>query len=423
LVAGLPGVQSVRRGAVLIVSGTDPAGPSGPRRQLAVAEIDPAAGQLVGPPHDRRRAAARADRAEEAAIDEELAAATGLRVGSIYRIGLYTLAQFGSVGERSARPADGPMVAFTGRRHRPRPNDLLPPADSNDDMDPDESSELSLTPAFWDRYGPDWPSTGSFFRWSSPGSGRPAAFTKALKRRFGERAFINNAPSDKPGDVAIIGVGRAIAVEVCRPAGGGRTGSTGGSVLVGQTLGRQILLEANEGPTLRSLGMTQAQLVGVGTGSGGGGGRPAAAAIASFPLGGCCRHYRRLGWRSGPSSTEGSWSTGRCWPWAARDHCTGRAGRRPGRLASCPRAQPQLEVAARHGPRWPSVWWPAAQHGPAYGWRWYQVEAEPRCRCGPPWSPRRRRSARSPHLSCSRPARPPGSLPSGVWGDLGSGDG
>ena len=60
-------------------------------------------------------------------------------------------------------------------------------------------------------------------------------------------------------------------------------------LLVGQTLGRQILLEAAEDPTLRSLGMTRGQLVGVAlvrvaVVAGGGATIAVAAAVALSPL-------------------------------------------------------------------------------------------------------------------------------------------
>jgi hypothetical protein len=44
MVASLPRARSATRGSVLIMSGTDPASPAGPRRQAAVVALDPGGG-------------------------------------------------------------------------------------------------------------------------------------------------------------------------------------------------------------------------------------------------------------------------------------------------------------------------------------------------------------------------------------------
>ena len=242
------------------MSGADPASPAGPRRQTAVVALDPGGGDLAGRPMVIAGRLPREDRADEAAVDEELAQRRGLRVGSTYRIGTYTLAQFGPAGEGVPIQPDGPTVELRITGIVRHPNDLTPPVDGNDDFDTDETSALYLTPTFWHRYGPDLAKYGIFISVElDRGPDGLAAFTEALQRRFGDRAFINNA-FDEPGDAHILGTQRAIALETAALLGFAALAALAGVLLVGQTLARQVLLEATEYPTLRALGMTRVSL-------------------------------------------------------------------------------------------------------------------------------------------------------------------
>jgi hypothetical protein len=289
VVSELPGVRSASRGSVLIVSGTDPASPAGPRRQAALVALDPGGGDLVGRPMVIAGRLPREDQAEEAAVDEELAERRGLRVGSVYRIGTYTTAQFGPAGEGVPLRPEGPTVELRVTGIVRHPSDLLPPVDGNDDFDTDETSGLGLTPAFWRRYGPDLAKYGIFISvdLDRGPSGLPV-FTEALQRRFGDRAFINNA-FDEPSDAYILGTQQAIALESAALLGCAALGALAALLLVGQTLGRQVLLEAAESPTLRALGMTRGQLVAVAliraaVVAGGGAALAVATAVALSPL-------------------------------------------------------------------------------------------------------------------------------------------
>jgi ABC-type antimicrobial peptide transport system permease subunit len=288
-VASLPGVRNTTRGSVLIVSGSDPASSGGPRRQAAVVALDPGGGDLVGRPMVIAGRLPREDRAEEAAVDEELAERRGLRVGSAYRIGTYTMAQFGPAGEGVPIRPDGPTVQLRITGIVRQPSDLVPPVDGNDDFDTDETSGLSLTPAFWHRYGPDLAKYGIFISVDlDRGPDGLAGFTEALQRRFGDRAFINNS-FDEPGDAYILGTQRAIALETAALLGFAALAALAGVLLVGQTLARQVLLEAAEDPTLRALGMTRGQLVAVAliraaVVAGGGAAIAVATAVALSPL-------------------------------------------------------------------------------------------------------------------------------------------
>jgi hypothetical protein len=389
VVSELPGVRSASRGSVLIVSGTDPASPAGPRRQAAVVALDPGGDDLVGRPMVIAGRLPREDQAEEAAVDEELAERRGLRVGSVYRIGTYTSTQFGPAGEGVPLRPEGPTVELRITGIVRHPSDLVPPVDGNDDFDTDESSGLGLTPAFWHRYGPDLAKYGIFISvdLDRGPSGLPA-FTEALQRRFGDRAFINNA-FDEPGDAYILGTGRAIALESAALLGCAALGALAALLLVGQTLGRQVLLEAAEYPTLRALGMTRGQLVAVAliraaVVAGGGAALAVATAVALSPLTAESRS-------SGRCLPSAGWPSSRWWRSASPYPLGGPPGPPatvPGRSARP--AQHDLPGWPVCSPRWPRD--PASS--PGFGWPWNQAEAGRPCRCGRPWPGRRRRSAR-----------------------------
>jgi hypothetical protein len=140
VISELPGVRSASRGSVLIVSGTDPASPAGPRRQAALVALDPGGGGRVGRPMVIAGRLPREDHAEEAAVDEELAQRRGLRVGSVYRIGTYTTAQFGPAGQGVPIRPQGPTVELRITGIVRHPSDLLPVGCANSDM----ASELPV---------------------------------------------------------------------------------------------------------------------------------------------------------------------------------------------------------------------------------------------------------------------------------------
>ena len=134
-------------------------------------------------------------------------------------------------------------------------------AEGRDEVDADESSHLFLTPAFWRRMDPTWPTTALPSRSSSPGPADLPAFTAAVQQHFSNQVYINTTEFAEEGNAGILGVA-AIALETAALLAFATLLALAGLLLVGQALGRQVVLESTEYPTLRALGMTRSQLVG-----------------------------------------------------------------------------------------------------------------------------------------------------------------
>jgi ABC-type lipoprotein release transport system permease subunit len=262
-VAALPQVRAAQRVSPLILSGSDPARRSGPSRQLGWVGLDRSGHEAFGRPMVVAGALPRPDRADETAVDEEFAWRHGLRPGASFRVGIYTRAQFGPAGEGVPIPPDGPAADLRVVGIVRFPDDLLPVAERRDEVDADESSYLFLTPAFWRRYGPDLANYGIIITVDLHRDHADlAAFTKALQRRLPGRAVVS--PGEfVDGGTGIVGVRRATALETAALLAFAALAALTALLLIGQTLGRQVILESAEYPTLRALGMTPRQLVGV----------------------------------------------------------------------------------------------------------------------------------------------------------------
>jgi FtsX-like permease family len=139
----------------------------------------------------------------------------------------------------------------------------MPVAEAANEVDADESSELFLTPAFWRRYGPDLANYGALITVDLHRDDADlAAFTEAVQRRLPGRAFVS--PGEfVDGGIGIGGVRRATALETAALLAFAALAALAAFLLIGQSLGRQVVLESAEYPTLRALGMTRGQLVGV----------------------------------------------------------------------------------------------------------------------------------------------------------------
>jgi hypothetical protein len=136
-------------------------------------------------------------------------------------------------------------------------------AEAANEVDADESSELFLTPAFWRRYGPDLANYGVLITVDLHRDDADlAAFTEAVQRRLPGRAFVS--PGEfVDGGIGIGGVRQATALETAALLAFAALAALAAFLLIGQSLGRQVILESAEYPTLRALGMTRGQLVGV----------------------------------------------------------------------------------------------------------------------------------------------------------------
>jgi hypothetical protein len=137
------------------------------------------------------------------------------------------------------------------------PEDLLPVTEGRDEVDADESSSLWLTRAFWRRHGPDLANYGITIAVDlHQGAADLPLFTASVQQRFGDQVFVSAGDFAEEGNAAILGVRRAIALETAALVAFATLGALAGLLLVGQALGRQVLLESTEYPTLRALGMT-----------------------------------------------------------------------------------------------------------------------------------------------------------------------
>jgi hypothetical protein len=260
-IAALPQVRTATRGSGSILAVMEPGGPS---RQLGFVGLDGPGHKLLDRPRLVVGRLPRPNRFDEAAVDEEFAWRHGLEPGMRVRVGTYTAAQFGPAGEGAPVPPEGPVADLQVAGILRTPDDLLPVAEARDEVDADESSQVYLTPAFWRRHGLGYANYGVFVAVDlRQGEADLAAFTAAVQRRFAGRAFVIAAEFAGEGTAAIQGVRRAVALETGALLAFAALAALAGSLLVGQALGRQVFLASTEYPTLRALGMTGGQLVGI----------------------------------------------------------------------------------------------------------------------------------------------------------------
>jgi hypothetical protein len=202
-------------------------------------------------------------RPDEVAVDEELAKRRHLRVGSRLRVGAFTSAQLGPAGEGRDLPPRGAVANLLVAGIVRYPKDLLPVV-TNQESFLVNSGNLYLTPAYWRRYGPDIANYGIGLAVQlHNGQADLPRLRAGLRRLYGGEAAAEDVDASS-GDKAITaGTRRAIALESAALAAFAVLTALAALLLVGQTLGRQVLVEAAESPILRALGMTRSQLVGV----------------------------------------------------------------------------------------------------------------------------------------------------------------
>jgi hypothetical protein len=264
-VAALPEVRQVFRESgrvgALILAGMDPADPAQWHRQLGTIALDPG-GAVFGRPIVVAGRLPDEGRAEEVAVDEELAERRALRVGDRYRVAAFTLQQFGPAGEGRAVAPRGAVADLLVVGIVRYPKDLLPVVTTQDSLFVN-SGELYLTSAYWRRYGPDIARYGIGLAVSlRDGQAGLPVLNASLRRLFGPQAGAESTEGWGGDEAITTGTRRAIALESAALAAFALLAAVAAILLVGQTLGRQILMEAAESPVLRALGMTRGQLVG-----------------------------------------------------------------------------------------------------------------------------------------------------------------
>jgi hypothetical protein len=265
--SGLPEVAWAGRMRVAIVSSPDPASPTGRRRDLGLLPMDAGGSQIFGRPIVVAGRLPDERQADEAVIDEELAARRHLGVGSRWRVGAYTAAQLEQAAGETSSPPAGSTVKLRIVGIVRHPFDLLPAVTGQDNLYVNRG-DLYLTPAYWQRYGPDLAGYGvGIGVVLDRGQADLARLTADVRRLLGPDARVRPVDPDEGVTGATLGtipgVRRAIRLEAGALLAFAALAAVAGLLLVGQTLGRQVYLESTEYPTLRALGMIRGQLIGV----------------------------------------------------------------------------------------------------------------------------------------------------------------
>jgi MacB-like periplasmic core domain/FtsX-like permease family len=262
----LPQVADVDQGAYMALA---PSTPSGAPDPGAVGQINPilsmrghslvtserpilVRGRLPDP-----------GRPLEVAIDETLAARRRLRLGDRLRMWAYTPRQL-QVGFDSSRiqAPEGPALDFTVTGVVRQPSDLSPVPVQPDVIYLGSGDDLYLTPAFWRAYRTTVAPVGIGVGVRLHRGVRDlAAFTAAVRALPGGRQAMLNVGSDS--EVAAARAERAIHAQAVALLTFGALTAVAGLLVVGQSIARQVQLDAGEHPVLRALGMTRWQLAAV----------------------------------------------------------------------------------------------------------------------------------------------------------------
>jgi hypothetical protein len=260
----LPMVTEVGEGGYLAMT---VAGPSGGPNADAFGEINPFV--VVGEPFPGSSnrpvlVAGRlpsGDRPLEAAVDETLADRRHLEPGDTLRMWGYTPEQvegLESEGQPPAEPAGGAFdLTVTGVIRTPYD---LAPVPSGQDVAWLGSEELYLPPAFWHAYRERVATISEGFEVRLRNGLRDLdAFTAAVHRLPGGREATVSTNSD--AERAVLKLDRAVDLEVTAQLVFAALAALTGLFVVGQSIARQVQLDAADHPALWALGMTSGQLV------------------------------------------------------------------------------------------------------------------------------------------------------------------
>jgi putative ABC transport system permease protein len=268
VLTALPEVARATRLAATVLASPDPANPARLRTSFGLLSLDPGGSWIFGRPMVVSGRLPDERRADEVVVDEELAARAHLWVGSIWRVGVYTTAQFEQHGPDTPTRPKGPTVDLRIVGVVRQPADLLPIVTEQDNLHVNRS-DLYLTPAYWQRYGPDLTGYGVIVLVAlDRGQTDLPRLAADVRRRLGPEVVVGSVDPNGGGYIgipgaAIPGLRRAIGLEASALLAFAALAAIAVLLLVGQTLGRQIFLESVEYPTLRALGMTRGQLVSV----------------------------------------------------------------------------------------------------------------------------------------------------------------
>jgi hypothetical protein len=203
------------------------------------------------------------DQALEVAIDETLAARRRLRLGGTLRMWAYTPRQLQGGFDSSRIPApEGPALDFTVTGVVRQPSDLSPVPVQPDVIYLGSGDDLYLTPAFWRTYGKTVATVGVGVGVRlHHGTRDLVAFTAAVHALSGGRHARLSVGSDSA--VAAGRAKRAMHVQAVALLAFGVLTAVAGLLVVGQSIARQVQLDADAHGILRALGMTGWQLAAV----------------------------------------------------------------------------------------------------------------------------------------------------------------
>jgi hypothetical protein len=196
----------------------------------------------------------------EVAVDETLAATRRLGPGRTLRMWAYTPRQF-EQGVDSSRVPDpaGPAFDFTVTGIARQPTDLSP-VPVQQDVIYLGVNDLYLTPAFWRAYGQTV---------ANLGVGVAVRLHRGTQDLDAFRAAVRGLPGGRKAEIEVGSdteqtarrARRAMGVQAVALLAFAVLAAIAGLLVVGQSVARQVQLDAGEQAILRAVGMTRSQLV------------------------------------------------------------------------------------------------------------------------------------------------------------------
>jgi putative ABC transport system permease protein len=198
----------------------------------------------------------------EVAVDETLAAGRRLGPGSRLRMWAYLGRQFERPADSARLPAPaGPAFDFTVTGIVRQPSDLSP-VPLQQDVIYVGVNDLYLTPAFWRAYGRTVANLGTAVAVRLHGGLASLGAFQAAVRALpggGQAEFEVGSDAEKTAGRAR----RAMHVQAVALLAFAALTAVGGLLVAGQSVARQVQLDAGEQAVLRAVGMTRGQLVAV----------------------------------------------------------------------------------------------------------------------------------------------------------------
>lgn len=199
---------------------------------------------------------------DEVAIDEAAARRRGWQVGDRLTFGVPSPDEFSGESGVRASP-DDPTIDLTVTGIVRLPQDLEPVGAGIEQATYRAPDDMWLTPAFLDAH-PDAANGWAFAAvWLAGGAADLKAFAETVRSRSGDRAEVNPGSQGDTADV-IVDAERAIHVQANALRVAAALAIAAVLFAAGLALSRQIRAGGRDRPTLRTLGMTDGQQVGLG---------------------------------------------------------------------------------------------------------------------------------------------------------------